>query len=311
MKAPTPLQRLFSPLRVFAQDTAQGLLLVSHNGLAMVGLSAIAVALVAMGRPDVRQDAEQWVYGWLHERHGTAVISAAAAAPDAAFEPARIDTLPASNATATDPADLTKSQAAVAIWISRRYKVAPEPISKLVQEAWEVGTRLNIEPTLILAVMAVESSFNPFAQSSVGAQGLMQVMTHIHDKKYQPFGGVHAAFDPVTNLRVGVQVLKECIARAGSVYDGLRHYVGAANLPTDSGYAGKVLGEHQNLKKIAAGVAVPHTVRIVPVPAPVAPQAAAKGADKAEAPVPVVEEADNTSDVPSTKVSTLTRALAL
>ncbi len=98
--------------------------------------------------------------------------------------------------------------------------------------------------------MAVESSFNPFAQSSVGAQGLMQVMTHIHDKKYQPFGGVHAAFDPVTNLRVGVQVLKECIARAGSVYDGLRHYVGAANLPTDSGYAGKVLGEHQNLKKL-------------------------------------------------------------
>jgi Transglycosylase SLT domain len=298
MKAPQPLQRLLAPLRVFAQDAAQGLLLVSHNGLAMVGLSAIAVALVAMGRPDMRQDAEQWVYGWLHERHGTAMMTSAAA-PDAVLESARIDTLPAANATAADPADLTKAQAAVAIWISRRYKVAPEPISKLVQEAWEVGAKLNIEPTLILAVMAVESSFNPFAQSSVGAQGLMQVMTHVHDKKYLPFGGVHAAFDPVTNLRVGVQVLKECISRAGSVYDGLRHYVGAANLPTDSGYAGKVLGEHQNMKKIAAGVAVPHTVRIVPVPAPVAPQAVA--------PAPVVEEADNNADAPSTKVSALSR----
>ncbi len=138
MKAPLSMQKLFAPLRVFAQDASQGLLLVSHNGLAMVGLSALAVALVAMGRPDMRQDAEQWVYGWLHERHGT-VVMAAAAAPDAALEPARIDTLPAASATATDPADLTKSQAAVAIWISRRYKVAPEPISKLVQEAWEVG----------------------------------------------------------------------------------------------------------------------------------------------------------------------------
>ena len=60
--------------------------------------------------------------------------------------------------------------------------------------------------------MAVESSFNPFAQSPVGAQGLMQVMTKVHDDKYEAFGGSHAAFDPVTNLRVGVQVLKECIA---------------------------------------------------------------------------------------------------
>jgi soluble lytic murein transglycosylase-like protein len=65
--------------------------------------------------------------------------------------------------------------------------------------------------------MAIESSFNPFAQSPVGAQGLMQVMTRVHDDKYEAFGGTHAAFDPMTNLRVGVQVLKECIARAGSL----------------------------------------------------------------------------------------------
>ncbi len=86
--------------------------------------------------------------------------------------------------------------------------------------------------------MAVESSFNPFAQSPVGAQGLMQVMTRVHDDKYAAFGGTHAAFDPITNLRVGVQVLKECIARAGSVQDGLRYYVGAALLDGDGGYAG-------------------------------------------------------------------------
>jgi len=105
--------------------------------------------------------------------------------------------------------------------------------------------------------MAVESSFNPFAQSSVGAQGLMQVMTKVHNDKYEAFGGNHAAFDPVTNLRVGVQVLKECITRAGSLEAGLRFYVGAANLAEDGGYAVKVLSEQNALRLVADGKSVP------------------------------------------------------
>lgn len=145
------------------------------------------------------------------------------------------------------------------MYLARRYAVAPEPISRLVQEAWRVGAAVKLDPTLILSVMAVESSFNPFAQSPVGAQGLMQVMTKIHNDKYVAFGGRHAAFDPVSNLRVGVQVLKECIARAGSVEEGLRHYVGAALSGEDGGYAVKVLAEQTTLQLIAGGGKV-HTV---------------------------------------------------
>ena len=92
-------------------------------------------------------------------------------------------------ATAADPKELTASRPPSPHWMSRRYRVAPEPISRLVQEAWEVGERADLDPTLILAIMAVESSFNPFAQSPVGAQGLMQVMTKVHDDKYEAFGG--------------------------------------------------------------------------------------------------------------------------
>ncbi|HEV7913033.1 MAG TPA: lytic transglycosylase domain-containing protein, partial [Albitalea sp.] len=147
-------------------------------------------------------------------------------------------------------------QAAVAQWISRRYHVAPEPISRLVKEAWLIGDRVGVDPTLLLAIMAIESSFNPFAQSPVGAQGLMQVMTHIHDDKYEAFGGNFAAFDPVTNLRVGAQVLKECIVRAGSLEAGLRYYVGASNLPDDGGYAGKVLAEQGHMRMVASGKVV-------------------------------------------------------
>ena len=70
-------------------------------------------------------------------------------------------------------------------------------------------------------------------------------------------------------MRVGVKVLQECIARAGSLEGGLRHYVGAANLPDDGGYAGKVLAENERLRQVVAGRAPPTTTAPAPRPAPV------------------------------------------
>jgi Transglycosylase SLT domain len=179
----------------------------------------------------------------------------------------------------------------VAFWLSRKYGVAPEPLSVLVAEAFEIGQEAKLDPTLILAVMAIESGFNPFAQSPVGAQGLMQVMTHVHQKKYENFGGKLAAFDPVTNLRVGVKVLQECIARAGSIEGGLKHYVGAGNMEADGGYAGKVIAEHSRLLAVVAGRllapspshSAPARTTPLPVVIPVKAEPAEPG-DKAAAP---------------------------
>ncbi|SHM91787.1 lytic transglycosylase domain-containing protein [Rhizobacter sp. OV335] len=248
---------------VFLRDVGHGLLEVSHNGLALLGLVIVAIVLFVGGRADLRHAAEGRALDWLRARHDARVEGTALALNDL-VEPDAV-----SRATAADPRDLTKQQAAVALWISRRYRVAPEPVSRLVKEAWSVGAKSGLDPTLILAIMAIESSFNPFAQSSVGAQGLMQVMTRVHDDKYEAFGGNHAAFDPVTNLRVGAQVLKECIARAGGVEAGLRFYVGAANLNDDGGYAGKVLAEREHLRMVADGKSVPVFAPLV-VPTPVA-----------------------------------------
>ena len=239
---------------MFVRDVGNGLLEVSHNGLAFVGLVVLTVVVFVAGQAEIRDDAEKYALGWLQQRHE------ARAERDGNLLPAMAEPDAVARATAADPRDLNRQQAAVAQWLSRRYKVAPEPISRLVQEAWAVGQRAQLDPTLILAIMAVESSFNPFAQSSVGAQGLMQVMTRIHDDKYVVFGGNHAAFDPLTNLRVGVQVLKECIARAGSLEGGLRFYVGAANLADDGGYANKVLSEQAHLRQISGGKNVAITV---------------------------------------------------
>jgi hypothetical protein len=239
---------------LFLSDVLDGLRRVSHSALAMLGLAAVLSGVFLLERPEVRHDLEGQALGWLMARAHAQTASVEADVPTdngvllAMAEPDAIQ-----RATATNPADLNRQQANVAYWIARRYNVAPEPISRLVQEAWVVGERVGMEPTLVLAVMAVESGFNPFAQSHVGAQGLMQVMTRIHHDKYAIFGGQNAAFDPVTNLRVGVQVLKDCIRKAGSLEGGLKYYVGAANMVDDGGYATKVLAEQAYLRQVAAG----------------------------------------------------------
>jgi hypothetical protein len=236
---------------LFFKDIGQGLLVVSHNTLALLGLAVVAILMTFFSQADLRHTLEGQTLGWLHARQE----ARAEAQGNTLFGSREPDAV--NRATAADPKDLPRQQAAIAMWLSRRYRVAPEPISRLVQEAWAVGQKAHVEPTLILAIMAIESGFNPFAQSTVGAQGLMQVMTRVHDDKYEAFGGNFAAFDPITNLRVGVQVLKECIQRAGSVQDGLRYYVGAANLPDDSGYASRVMAEHEQMKAVLGGRGLP------------------------------------------------------
>lgn len=262
----TAFPRFISGTKTFVNDVVEGFFAITHNGLALLGLAVACVAMVAASRPDLRSSAEAQLFDWLRARHVVAQEQEAPAVADAG-----------DRALAINPHTLPKEQAAIAFWLSKKYRVAPEPVSALVAEAYDVGLRTKIEPTLLLAVIAVESNFNPFAQSAVGAQGLMQVMTRTHTDKYENFGGHLAAFDPLANLRVGAKVLQECIQRAGSVEGGLRYYVGAANQEDDGGYAAKVLAEQARLRQIAgrrgAVAAAPKQLaaRAQPQPAPVRP----------------------------------------
>jgi soluble lytic murein transglycosylase-like protein len=235
-----------------------------------------------ISRPDLRLAGEAHLRQWLDARQPVVAEASAEDAPAAATAMVAAS----ERATAANPKALPKEQAAVAYWLSKKYRVAPEPIAALVSAAYELGKVNKLDPTLILSIMAIESSFNPFAQSSVGAQGLMQVMTSVHTDKYQSFGGQHAAFDPVTNLKVGVKVLKECIARAGSVEGGLRYYVGAANLESDGGYAAKVMAENQRLRQAvglrASPVMTAKVATTVAKPAVITPVAAAEVPESGE-----------------------------
>ena len=159
------------------------------------------------------------------------------------------------SATAGTP----REQAAVAEYIARKYRVAATATGQLVKAAYQTGKEVGLDPLLILGVMAIESSFNPFAESGMGAQGLMQVMTKVHQDKYEVMGGVGAALNPYANIKVGALVLKDCIARAGSIEGGLKLYVGAVT-QGDGGYGGKVLQERSRLRMVATGHRSPMTV---------------------------------------------------
>lgn len=240
----TATETLTKGLRTIASDIAQGFFEITHNGFALLGLAVMFAAITLGTQPEIRQAGEVKLFSLLQSR-------LTGSSNDG------IDVEGVDRATASNPQDLPKRQAAVAYWLSKKYGIAPEPLSALVAEAYAVGQRSKLDPNLILAVMAIESGFNPFAQSAVGAQGLMQVMTKVHGEKYESFGGKFAAFDPVSNLHVGVKVLQECIGRAGSIEGGLKYYVGAANMESDNGYAAKVLAEHQRLTQVASGAKVP------------------------------------------------------
>jgi hypothetical protein len=236
-------KRISASVATLTQKIVDGLFLITHNGFALLGLAVVFAGIMLAAKPEIRQLGELHLIGWLQERQESLSGLVSGKATD--------------HVTASNPKDLPKPQAALAFWLARKYNIAPEPLSAMVTEAFETGPRHKLDPTLILAVVAVESGFNPFAQSPVGAQGLMQVMTQVHGEKYANFGGKLAAFDPVSNMRVGINVLQDCIVRAGSVEAGLKLYVGAANMEDDGGYSAKVLAEHARLQAVAAGRPVP------------------------------------------------------
>ncbi|MBU3624993.1 lytic transglycosylase domain-containing protein [Polynucleobacter sp. JS-Safj-400b-B2] len=140
-----------------------------------------------------------------------------------------------------------QNQRAVADFFEKKYSLDRAKIEEYVSNTILIAKEVNIDPVLLLAVISVESNFNPNTKSHAGAEGLMQVMTSVHKDKYAIFGGTSEAAKPEVNIRVGAYILKYLIATAGSLRNGLKYYVGAANADDDGGYADKVMAERNRL----------------------------------------------------------------
>ena len=117
----TGLRQIAIGLRTVASDIADGFFEITHNGFALLGLAVVFGAITLPARPDLRQSGEEKLIGWLQERQ-VALLGTP--------EPVELDAI--DRATAANPKDLPKQQAAVAYWLSKKYRVAPEPLSALV-----------------------------------------------------------------------------------------------------------------------------------------------------------------------------------
>jgi hypothetical protein len=140
-----------------------------------------------------------------------------------------------------------ESQRVIANYFENKYSLDRAKIEEYVSNAVLIAREVHIDPVLLLSVISIESNFNPLAKSKAGAEGLMQVMTRVHEDKYSHYGGPADAVKPEVNMRIGAYILKNLIAKTGSLQEGLKYYVGAANMASDGGYADKVLAERDRL----------------------------------------------------------------
>ncbi len=209
-------------LRVFS--LARGL-------LALVGLGAVLALLLPAPRETLL-------------RKGVALAASAADGGVSTVAAGPIQAAAAESAS-------EREQRAVAELISSRFRVAEQAVAAFVAAAYRIGTEQRVDPLLILAVVAVESRFNPVAESVLGAKGLMQVLPKYHQDRLLEHGGEIALLDPEVNLQVGTQILREYLRRFGETETALQMYAGAFDEPT-SQYARKVLAERARLAQTAA-----------------------------------------------------------
>ena len=206
---------------------------VARGALALLGL-AVSFALVV---PSVRDSIFQptaipeVAFAVIKPHQATVISTAAELAP---------------------PSQENLEQRALSEFIAKRYRVAEEAISGIVSSAYRAGAEHRVDPLLILAVVAIESRFNPLAQSVFGAKGLMQIMPKYHQDKLPEHSGDAALLEPEVNIQVGAQILREYLRRSGETESALQMYVGGGS--PDVLYPERVLAERARLKQLAERV---------------------------------------------------------
>jgi soluble lytic murein transglycosylase-like protein len=114
--------------------------------------------------------------------------------------------------------------------IARRFHLAEGAAVGITRAAFTAAQARGIDPTLVLAIAAVESKFKPGAvNSATGAKGLMQIMPRWHMDKIQGIGGESSLMLIAPNIAVGAAIMAEYLdAEDGDVQDALSHYLGTA-----------------------------------------------------------------------------------
>jgi soluble lytic murein transglycosylase-like protein len=209
--------------------SAWRLFLAARTALAVVGLAVVLAVGLPAPREFLLRQLAVWTDAW----------------------DSQADNMTAGTIQPGSESASVREQRAVTEFISKRYRVAQDAISGFVATAYRAGSEWKVDPLLILAVMAVESRYNPVAESTMGAKGLMQVIPKFHGEKLLEHGGETALLDPHVNIQVGAQILREYLRRFGETETALQMYAGAFDEPSSS-YALKVLAERARLEQMLA-----------------------------------------------------------
>lgn len=189
------------------------------------------------------------VWAWIDAHPSVRRLALLGGSSEAADDPAPLEAQASKTLAAADAARVD----ALAAFLSRRYQVAEEAMRRLVVTAFLTGRQLQLDPLLILAVVAIESRFNPIAESVSGAKGLMQIIPRYHLDKLEPRGGEQAVLHPEINIRVGSEILHEYFQRTGDLTEALKLYNGSS-WDEANRYPEKVLSEKRRLQRVVAGI---------------------------------------------------------
>ena len=194
------------------------------------------------------------VVSWTTAAVGAALIGGSGAA----LAPVTLESCTPSEASVSlqlaSTAALEPGQQRLVEHLSRRYYIAASHTERVVSAAYRAAREVGLDPLLVLAVISIESRFNPIAESVMGAKGLMQIIPRYHRAKLDQFGGEDAVLDPESNILVGSRILQEYVYRAGTLEGGLQFYNGAF-WDGSAQYAQKVMAERGRLEGVllAAG----------------------------------------------------------
>lgn len=158
---------------------------------------------------------------------------------------------PAFTAVVLEPSADSDAPHELVAHLARRYRISAAAAQETTQAAYVAAGESGLDPLLVLAVIGVESSFNPSAESHRGAKGLMQIIPRYHLAKLSEHGGEALVLEPLVNITVGTRILVEYIERRGGLEPGLQLYNGAAR-DDSARYARKVIAERDRLEAIVA-----------------------------------------------------------
>jgi soluble lytic murein transglycosylase-like protein len=195
-------------------------------------MAAALVAVVLAGGYYVKAEA--------HDAHAARAqaVAEAVAALDAEYARA-------------EEAALSAEMERVRDWVAKRYRVSANSLEPAFVEVENSAREAELDPLLIVAMIAVESSFNPEAKSHAGALGLMQVIPRWHMDKIGPENDYTMLYDPRFNVQIGTLVLVEGLQRYGSLEEALQYYNGARHDP-ERRYTKRVMSVKRQLQQVLA-----------------------------------------------------------